>query len=412
MSIPNEPSKEVERVEPGAEGGETATRIQSSRKGSSTGRSVALDFVRGIAIMLVIWSHSPVPDPTLFSGRGFGFTVPQFGWYGVDMFFVLSGFLVGGLLFKEYGMTGQIDGKRFLIRRGFKIWPQYYIFVAVAAFLKLAAHRPTGRIWPNLLNVQNYWPTALHHTWSLAVEEHFYLTLTLIVSILAVRRTISIRAFQIILLGAVAISITSRLAYAAAGMIGAMAEFTNSRIESLALGVLLAAIFNLDRSRFIALTQKRYILWPLFLGSVASWLFDVKHAHLFFLAFEFWATSLGAAAVLLLFCFPTPGSWMERAAGYAPYRFVAWIGRNSYGIYLWHLAGGIRPGEIVYEKLGPHVPDSIARLGGIAAYWVGAIAIGVLTTIVIEQPFLKLRDRLYPSRGGTVTLKPSSQPPP
>ena len=76
-----------------------------------------LDFLRGIAILLVLLRHI-----TLFS-----FTT-QMGWIGVDLFFVLSGFLVSGLLFKEYIQFGNIQPKLFLIRRGFKIYPIYFIF--------------------------------------------------------------------------------------------------------------------------------------------------------------------------------------------------------------------------------------------------------------------------------------------
>ena len=79
-----------------------------------------LDFLRGIAIILVLFRHQVVSD---FIGK--------MGWVGVDLFFVLSGFLVSGLLFKEYLKHGNIKPKRFLIRRGFKIYPVYYLFYIV-----------------------------------------------------------------------------------------------------------------------------------------------------------------------------------------------------------------------------------------------------------------------------------------
>jgi peptidoglycan/LPS O-acetylase OafA/YrhL len=76
-----------------------------------------IDFLRGIAILLVLLRHQYL----------FTFT-SRMGWIGVDLFFVLSGFLVSGLLFKEYVKFGDIKPKLFLIRRGFKIYPIYFLF--------------------------------------------------------------------------------------------------------------------------------------------------------------------------------------------------------------------------------------------------------------------------------------------
>src|SRR5690348_13300609 len=92
-------------------------------------RMVQLDFLRGVAILLVLGRHSVI------SQRDAGFLRPlatawhRIGWTGVDLFFVLSGFLVGGLLFKELRKSSHLDVRRFLIRRAFKIWPSYYAFL-------------------------------------------------------------------------------------------------------------------------------------------------------------------------------------------------------------------------------------------------------------------------------------------
>lgn len=79
-----------------------------------------IDFLRGIAIVLVLFRHTFL----------FRYTITM-GWIGVDLFFVLSGFLVSGLLFKEYIKYGYLRPGRFLIRRGFKIYPVYYLFYLV-----------------------------------------------------------------------------------------------------------------------------------------------------------------------------------------------------------------------------------------------------------------------------------------
>ena len=88
--------------------------------------------------------HSPAsPLRPLFLSLGFQ---DHIGWIGVDIFFVLSGFLVGGLLMKEWKTRGHIDVKRFLIRRGFKIWPQYYLYLAVLLLTQHATpHASLGK---------------------------------------------------------------------------------------------------------------------------------------------------------------------------------------------------------------------------------------------------------------------------
>jgi peptidoglycan/LPS O-acetylase OafA/YrhL len=122
----------------------------------------------------------------------------QIGWLGVDLFFVLSGFLIGGLLVTELQKHGRIDITRFLVRRGLKIYPAYFVFIAYLMLMPAAkSFAQEGnawattveewvRYWPNLLFLQNYvGSNPAGHTWSLAVEEHFYLTLPFALAALA-----------------------------------------------------------------------------------------------------------------------------------------------------------------------------------------------------------------------------------
>src|SRR5262249_62023019 len=90
----------------------------------SAGRLPQLDFLRGIAVLLVIANHLPgqLPIPSTGYFAPFVKVASDFGWTGVDLFFVLSGFLVGGLIFKEWQQRSAFDIRRFLIRRAFKIW--------------------------------------------------------------------------------------------------------------------------------------------------------------------------------------------------------------------------------------------------------------------------------------------------
>src|SRR5690349_15272952 len=98
-------------------------------------RRLDLDVVRGIAILLAMgwhFNHGDSGNAVLDVLQWPGGT---FGWAGVDLFFVLSGFLVGRLVLREHQRTGGFDGRRFSLRRGLKLWPVLYVFLVLYAFI-------------------------------------------------------------------------------------------------------------------------------------------------------------------------------------------------------------------------------------------------------------------------------------
>ena len=163
------------------------------------GRLVYLDVLRSVAVLLFVGHHTFYPVREGTWGRGFFIVWQRVGWVAADLFFVLSGFLIGGLLMNEHLSRGRIDQGRFYIRQIFKIWPCYFLLLLQFAALPLFRnwrHPPAGwaesvrrakSIWPNLLHLQNYLGTRLTITWSLAVEEHFYVLLPPVLVLLASR---------------------------------------------------------------------------------------------------------------------------------------------------------------------------------------------------------------------------------
>src|SRR5215469_7294033 len=140
-------------------------------------RNKRLDILRCIAVIVVILHHSA--ESTFFT---------RTGWVGVDLFFVLSGFLISGLLFSEYKRRRLISFKRFFIRRGLKIYPAFYVFLLLTGITEIMVFHshPTGRQYLHeILFVMNYERGVWDHTWSLAVEEHFYVFLPVFLMILA-----------------------------------------------------------------------------------------------------------------------------------------------------------------------------------------------------------------------------------
>ena len=158
-------------------------------------------------MLLVLFHHLPARERSWFEG----------GWTGVDLFFVLSGFLVSGLLFKDYLKTGSVHALRFYARRGFKIYPNFYVMLAATTAVLAWAGAPTepGHLWHEALFVQNYLPVARwarEHGWSLAVEEHFYLLLPPVVALLSAwavfrRRPVRTATILVAILGATVLAV-------------------------------------------------------------------------------------------------------------------------------------------------------------------------------------------------------------
>lgn len=161
--------------------------MEENKSGQTQNRLRELDLLRGIAIILVLFRHQPV----------IGF-LQTMGWIGVDLFFVLSGFLVSGLLFKEYQKFGSINPKLFLIRRGFKIYPIFYLTALGYILPRILLHKlDLKSLFYEMIFVQNYalgWGYLYAPSWSLAVEEHFYFGLALLLWLIFNKK---IMAFEI-----------------------------------------------------------------------------------------------------------------------------------------------------------------------------------------------------------------------
>lgn len=156
---------------------ETTEKVQS--------RAVGPDVLRSLAILLVMLVHLPVEaTPSLLVG------VRTYAWLGVDIFFVLSGFLIGTQLFKEVSRNGGVDLKSFYLRRAFRIFPAFFIVLGLYAIFPVLRDAPTMQsVWSFATFTVNFdfdprVGRAFSQAWSLCVEEHFYLVLPLLVLLL------------------------------------------------------------------------------------------------------------------------------------------------------------------------------------------------------------------------------------
>ena len=125
----------------------------------SARRSKELDCLRCVAVFLVLCRHLPdLPDSLWGPFRVPVHLLYEAGWAGVDLFFVLSGFLISGLLFREHQKYRRIDFKQFLVRRGLKIYPAFYCLIAgtIGVAILNRWNLPWKRVFAEVFFVQNY----------------------------------------------------------------------------------------------------------------------------------------------------------------------------------------------------------------------------------------------------------------
>ena len=353
------------------------------------GRAIELDFVRGIAIIMVMGFHFHAVHTGNYLIQIIEYPLKNFGREGVNLFFTLSGFLVGGLLLRQYAETGHVNARRFIVRRIFRIWPAYYVLIA---FHVLAGRHPWNTfLVQNLTHLQNYLGTSITQTWSLAVEEHFYLVLPALLLLFA-RWRLGAWTIVSVLGGICAVVLTARCFAVAGGDLEGAFAYTQYRIDSLLVGVILSAIYWMKPAVYRQIATRKWLL----VGCVVAlclWLVLATKHLVLDESIGYTIQALGFAALIVLvleYSGSLRSSWV--------YRGVAWIGLYSYGIYLWHSLA-LAPGDMLIHKataLG--LAPSVIWVVALAAQFAIAITIGYVTTRAIEYPFLLMRNALFPEK--------------
>lgn len=356
-----------------------------SAKPVEGGRWAALDGLRGIAVLAVIGLHSY----RIFPG----------GHVGVDLFFVLSGFLITSLLIRERQTFGSISLLRFYLRRALRLLPP---LLAVLAIVWLGVRDYGTReelkslnkdIVSILLYVYNWWTqlsTAPHHgilahLWSLSVEEQFYLVWPAVLTVLlacGVRlRWLMVLALLGIIAPSVLLLATQRIALPDwARFLGQFP--TNQRAYDLPIGCFLALLAS-SGVRPVRPAQRRVLQ----VAGVAA--FGVLLLHILrvsasgnymkYAGFELCALC-GAVVIASLHWAPAPP--LKRLL---EWKQLVWVGRISYGAYLWN----IPLQSAVYWLVGGRHPITVTVLT-----WIGTLAAGALSYNYVEAPFLRLKHKL------------------
>jgi peptidoglycan/LPS O-acetylase OafA/YrhL len=205
-------------------------------------RIMSLDFLRALAILSVFVSHSILAyGPTLNTA------FLQFGASGVDLFFVLSGWLLGNVIFKELQTSGSLDIKRFWIRRWMRTLPAYFAVLLALISLQIIKNDNYDIPLAYFFFLQNYFLEDFFYiSWSLAVEEQFYLFIAPFLLFIFLRCSNKIVVILVVLLF---LPIILRL-------LGWYTDIkqTHVRIDGCIMGVLLAYFYRFHHARFVAIS--------------------------------------------------------------------------------------------------------------------------------------------------------------
>ena len=354
---------------------------------SASSRFDTLDGLRGVAVLTVVLYHSRVAG---FRG----------GFLGVDIFFVLSGFLITTLLLRERARTGSVDLKRFYVRRALRLLPALIVLLTVAlafprVFLQRLEDGHSPRLWLAALSAISYasnWVRAfelhemgyLEHTWSLGMEEQFYTLWPPLLLLLLSRR---IRGPWIVAIIAAGIALSAGLrALLWHGPDSFLRVYygLDTRMDSLLVGCLLAYLLARNMVPRTPGWAAGIRIGAVLAGGVLAILIhqagytsaSTYHGGLLLAAL--------AIGVVLLHLVHSPSRAAVIILGFP---VLVWVGRISYGVYLWHtpVLTGLQEARLV--RLG--IPAPMRAVFVVAV----TFAVAAISFYVIERPILRANDR-------------------
>jgi peptidoglycan/LPS O-acetylase OafA/YrhL len=355
----------------------------------------SLDGLRAVSVLMVISAHLNAPLSRLIPFVPFWIYL-DWGALGVQTFFVISGFLITHLLLKELESSGDINLKRFYFRRALRIFPPFYVYLAIALGLTLtgvfAGH------WRAFLIAGTYtWnylgkgSDLVAHTWSLSLEEQFYLLWPAALVCFQPRRAAKLAVWVIVLSPGSRI-VTYFLAPQHRALLNGM---LHTGLDSIMFGCLLALLWG--NARFNQLLRP-FLRGP-FVALAAAFVFilgpafpEYRFQGRYELVFGFTLNAI-CLSLILIYVVRTPDSLVGRLLNT---RVLRHLGVISYSLYLWQqMFTGVNATRFF--------PWNLAAILGCAelSYW------------LVERPALGLRDRLeavfrWKQKGAIAVAVPSS----
>jgi peptidoglycan/LPS O-acetylase OafA/YrhL len=370
-----------EQIIAGKIGKTVATDLQSRFR---LGYRPALDGVRGISILAVMWVHGGL----FWFGRG--------GFLGVDIFFVLSGFLITTLLIQEWEQSESISFGSFYIRRGLRLLPPLFVLIMASLVVAAIYPEPDGFVAKSksilvaLFYLANWLPVyhALFHTWSLGIEEQFYIVWPFLLFLL-LRPKLNRRAVVLIMVAGVAVIAYHRaLLWQHGGDPVRVYTGLDTRADSLLIGGIIGALISwnmIPRKRWLLSALRVIAVLSIF--GMAFFIITIPSISPFLYYGGYTLIAVMVASVITnLFYAPLNviTSVLELPA-------LRWFGRLSYGLYLWHF-----PVYRAYDFLFPTFPVKSYTLSIFIPFifkFTLAVLVATVSFYVIEQPALRLKKR-------------------
>jgi peptidoglycan/LPS O-acetylase OafA/YrhL len=359
-----------------------------------------LDGLRGISILLVFIHH-------------IYFTILPGGFLGVDIFFVLSGFLITSLLLREWDQSGSLNLKHFYIRRALRLMPALITLVLILgayAFIfldPLTAAKTYQGIWLTLSYVSN-WIYAvglrsadnpLGITWSLAIEEQFYLLWPFVLGLALLSKRFSHTGFLTILgLSTVLAALNRSLILEENAIMRRVYYPSHTRADALLIGCMIAFVMAhhaITRQKvfrvLIRILAVPAAVFLLLMAVFADWTYLLLFHGCMFTLIDV------SAGIILTFVLVRPPRAVTSLLSFGP---LVWVGRVSYGLYLWHWA--VR--WFVYHQ------EALPRTKGeLITAIVLSFGLTVFSYYVVELAFLRWKTRFHsvrrPDAGTTTSIQ-------
>ena len=368
---------------------------------SHNNRLCGLDHLRAAAIVLVLLFHYDY----YYGVPGWLVSFSRFGWSGVDLFFVLSGYLIADKLFREFDARGKISFKGFYWNRFLRIIPAYLAVVCLYFSLPdLQEGRGLQPLWKFLTFTQNIsidlYRNTFSHAWSLCVEEHFYLLLPILLYLIfsnnvahrAVYLFAAVAVLGIVIRYSLWQTLVAPASYGQTRIMAAIKEIyypTYTRLDGLLVGVTIASVFRYRPS--VKEKLEKYGNWILALSLVSliatyvlfgGTLISHRFTTLTTAIFGFPLVSL--AYGLMVIAAMSPNCLLSR------FKFwpTARLATLSYSIYLSH--------KIVNHIVNSRLKDvlELENYQTMLFSMAGALLFGLALHLVVEKPFLILRDNI------------------
>jgi peptidoglycan/LPS O-acetylase OafA/YrhL len=360
------------------------------------GHRPALDGVRGVSILVVLFEHGYL----FLYGRG--------GFLGVDIFFVLSGLLITALLAQEWQEKNSISFKKFYTRRALRLLPALFALVIFTTIQILVFPPEVGRlpVFRHLLGVLFYvenWVggyTVIGHTWSLSIEEQFYIVWPLVLFLL-LKLGLSPRKILLILFAVISLVAVhrARLFYQRYGVFTTPYDLrfhfdfrlytgTDTRCDSLLVGCAAGILISwqmIPNSAWLLKILRIIAFISCVVMGLAIIFVPVYWSYLYYGGFTLIAIAIASILVLLML---SPGALISRVLQWP---LLTWFGRLSYSLYLWHVT--VYSFYLNHFGLLPIKSYTLRIFIPLAIKFAASVIVACASYYLLEKRFLRIKKR-------------------